>query len=94
MNSDVRHLKSSRLLCVAIVTLAASLTVGPASHLRQLILHFGCACISSLSLQRALHSNQVAHSWLRHGRNVRGLRTQCRKTSSSATPRDRSAGCA
>nr|CAS02491.1 putative integron gene cassette protein [uncultured bacterium] len=61
------------------VAFGPSLTVSPASHLRQLIRPFGCACIFSLSLQRALHSCRVTLSWLRHRRSVRGLRTKFRK---------------
>nr|CAS02838.1 putative integron gene cassette protein [uncultured bacterium] len=94
MTSGVRHRKNSQFLLVAMLRSALRSLSARLSHLRQLILHVGCACISSLSLQRALHSGQIAHAWLRHGRNVRGLRTQCCKTSSSPTPRDRSAGCA
>ena len=74
--------------------IGASLTVNRVSHLCQLILHFGCAYISSLSLQHALHSDQITHSWLRHRQNVRGLRMRSPSHPPSAAPIDSSAECA
>jgi hypothetical protein len=72
--------------------ISAPLTCGPASHLLQPTLHSGFSCISSLRLQRALHSLRVTHSDFVTDRAFTRLRMLSPLHPSSASPMDGSSG--